>query len=94
MAKKDRVYKCLNPRGIQEPVDTKPLMPRLNTLEGKTIWIRTEEADPVVMPALARRLKTEYPNVNWREKGASTGAEDLTPEEMKSADALIQGVAW
>lgn len=94
MAEKDRVHKCLNPRGIQEPVDTKPLASRLDTLDGKTVWISTQEADPVIMPALSGRLKNDYPNVNWREKGASTGAEELTPEEMKSADALIQGVAW
>jgi predicted esterase len=94
MAEKDKVYKCLNPRGIEEPVDTKPLVPRLDTLEGKTIWISTQEADPVIMPALTERLKREYPNVNWREKETSTGAEELTPDEMKSADALIQGVAW
>jgi hypothetical protein len=94
MVEKDRVYRCLNPRGMQEPVDTKPLAPRIDTLDGKTVWISTQEADPVVMPALSARLKNEYPNVNWREKGASTGAAELTQEEVKSADALIQGVAW
>ncbi len=90
----DKAYKCLNPRGVEEPVDTKPLAPRLDTLEGKTIWIRTEEADPVIMPVLSRRLKAEYPNVEWREKGATAGSDELTAEEMKSADGLIQGVAW
>ncbi len=94
MAEKDRVCKCLNPRGIEQVVDTKPLAPRLDTLDGKTIWLSAQEADPVIMPALAERLKKDYPNVNWREKESSTGEMELSPEEMKGADALIQGVAW
>ncbi len=90
----DRTYKCLNPTGIQEPVDTVPLAQRLNKLDGKTIWISTAEADPVIMPALAARLKTDYPNVNWLEKQSHNEVVRLTPEEMKKADGLIQGVAW
>ena len=37
MAEKDKVYKYLNPVGIQEPVEMHPLAPRLDTLEGKNI---------------------------------------------------------
>jgi len=91
---RDRVYKCLNPTGIQEPVDTSGLAPRLDKLDGKTIWISTAEADPVIMPALAERLKTDFPNVNWKEKESHNEVVRLTPKEMKEADALIQGVAW
>ncbi len=35
----DRVYKCLNPVGMQVPVKTYPLAPRLDTIDGKEIWI-------------------------------------------------------
>jgi len=39
MVEKDRVYKCLNPVGMKQPVDTFPLAPRLDDLDGKTICI-------------------------------------------------------
>ena len=34
MEEKDKVYKYLNPVGIQEPVEQHPLAPRLDRLEG------------------------------------------------------------
>jgi hypothetical protein len=37
MAKKGEVYKFLSPVGKQKTVDTHPLSPRLDTLDGKTI---------------------------------------------------------
>ena len=37
MAERDKVYKYLNPIGIQEPVEQHPLAPRLDRLEGKNI---------------------------------------------------------
>ena len=39
MAKKDTVYKCLNPVGIGKPVQTFTLAPRLDTLDNKEIWL-------------------------------------------------------
>jgi len=36
---KDRVYTCLNPVGIQDPVDQFPLEPRLDIIDGKTIYL-------------------------------------------------------
>ena len=32
-------YKCLNPVGIQGPIEVKSLAPRLDTIEGKTIYV-------------------------------------------------------
>ncbi len=92
---RDRVYKCLNPVGIQEPVDIDPLAPRLDRLDGKTIVISAQEADPVIMPALVERLKTDFPNVTWRVKDShETASISMTAEEMDTTDAVIQGVAW
>lgn len=91
----DRVYKCLNPTGIQEAVDTEPLAARLDKLDGKTIVVSSQEADPVIMPALAERLKRDFPNVNWRIKDShETASISMTEEEMNTTDAVIQGVAW
>ena len=94
MAEKDKVYKCLNPVGMMQAVDTFPLAPRIDTFDGKTVYI-SAAGEPDIMIPVEERLKREYPNVNWKKKlSYSTGEDPLTDEEMKTADALIQGVAW
>ena len=93
MAAKE-VYKCLNPVGIQIPVDIFPLAPRLDSLDGKTIWFSICGEPDITIP-LEKRLKSDYPNVNWKTKKTyGTGPIPLSEEEMKTCDALIQGVAW
>ena len=94
MAEKDRVYKCLNPVGIQQPVDTFPLAPRLDSIDGKEIYI-SACGEPDITLALEKKLKSTYPNVNWKTKRTYiTDPVRLSFEEAKTADALIQGVAW
>jgi hypothetical protein len=91
---KDRVYKCLNPVGIVEPVEIIPLAPRLDTLDGKEIWISIT-GEPDITIALEKRLRSDYPNVKWKQKKTYTiSPVELTPEEMKTADGLIQAVCW
>jgi len=34
----DKVYEFLNPAGSTVPVDTSPLAPRLDSLDGKTLY--------------------------------------------------------
>ena len=90
----DRVYKCLNPVGTQVPVKTYPLAPRLGTLDGKEIWLSIT-GEPDITIALERQLKRDYPNVNWRVKKTYMPVQvPLSEEEMKTADAVIQGVCW
>jgi hypothetical protein len=94
MAEKDKVYKFLNPVGIHEAVDTFPLAPRLDTLDGKNIFISIT-GEPDITIALEKKLKMDYPDVNWQTK--KTYHMDpirLTEEEMKTADGLIQAVCW
>ncbi|MEK7353059.1 MAG: hypothetical protein AABZ77_00950 [Chloroflexota bacterium] len=94
MATKDKVYKCLSPVGNRNAVDTFPLAPRLNTIEGKTIYLSVC-GEPDITLALEKRLKVVYPKVNWKTKRTYiTDPVPLSEEEMKTADALIQGVAW
>ena len=94
MAKKDTVYKCLNPVGIQEGVDIFPLAPRLKTLDGKTVYISMSgEAETLI--AIQKRLKSEYPNVNWKEKiNRGPSPNELSDEEMKTCDGMIEGIAY
>jgi hypothetical protein len=98
----DKVYKCLNPVGIQDPVDLSPLAPRLDKLEGKKIVLSIGAGgeQDITIP-LPKKLQEAYPDVNWdiRRAGAhltKAGSIALEEEEIqtKSVDALIRGVVW
>ena len=92
--KKDKTYKCLNPIGIQESVETVPLAPRLKSLDGKTIYFSITGEPDITIP-LEKKLKMDYPDVNWTTKKTyGIDALRLTEEEMKTADGLIQAVCW
>ena len=96
----DKVYKCLNPVGIQDPVEQFPLSPRLDKIDGKTIFfsIGAGGEQDIIIP-LTRRLPVDYPQVNWKittaaEHRTIAGSSALSEGEMKTADALIRGVVW
>ena len=94
MAEKEKVYKCLNPVGNRLPVNTNPLAPRLDTLDGKEVYFSISGEPDITIP-MEKRLKSDYPNVNWKvKKTYATFPIALSDEEMKTADGLIQGVAW
>ena len=94
MAEKDRVYKCLNPVGMEMPVKTFPLAPRLDTLDGKEIYFSITGEPDITIP-LEKKLKSGYPNVNWKiKKTYTTVPVPLSDEEMKTADGLIQAICW
>ncbi len=93
-AAKDKVYKCLNPVGNQQPVEQFPLAPRLDKLDGKTIHLSIcGEAD--IWVPLEKRLKNDYPDVNWTvNKRFDITPQPLTEEERKTTDAVILGITW
>jgi len=94
MTGKEKVYKCLNPVGIQEPVDTFPLAPRLDTLDGKEIYFSITGEPDITIP-LEKKLKNYYQNVNWKiKKTYGTNPVQLSDEERKTANGLIQAVCW
>ena len=92
MATKDRIYQCLNPVGIQDPVDLYPLAPRLDQFDGKTIMFNMMvNVEQDFLTALEKMLRDKYPKVTWifRESGPP-----LPDEQCGAANALIQGVAF
>ena len=94
MTEQDRVYRFVNPVGIQMPVRTYPLAPRLESLDGKEIWFSITGEPDITIP-LEKRLKSDYPNVNWKTKKTYGPVQvPLSDEEMKTADAVIQAVCW
>ncbi len=87
-------YKCLNPVGIQEPVEQLPLAERLDKFDGKTIHLSICGEPDITIP-LEKRLKSDYPQVNWTvNKTYGIAPLELTDEEMKTTDAVILGVCW
>ena len=91
---KDKVYKFLNPKGNELPVQTYPLAPRLETLDGKTVHLSITGEPDITIP-LEKRLKGDYPSVNWTvKKTYMPSPVYLTEEEIKTTDAVILGVCW
>ena len=90
----DKVYKCLNPVSIQVPVDIFPLAERLSSLDGKEIYFSITGEPDITIP-FEKKLKSDYPNVNWKvKKTYDISPIPLSDEEMKTADGLIQAVCW
>ncbi|UCD09420.1 MAG: hypothetical protein JSU79_01910 [Dehalococcoidales bacterium] len=98
----EKTYKCLNPVGIHTPVDLSPLAPRLDKLDGKTIFVSIGAGgeQDITIP-LPKKLQEKYPQVNWIIQGAGphltkAGSISLTDEQVESGeiDALIRGVIW
>lgn len=88
-------YKCLNPMGIQEPVDQYPLAPRLDKLDGKTIYLCINAGgDQDITIPLLKKLPAEYPKVNWKIKRQFGFRAELNEEERKDCDGVIAGVIW
>ena len=94
MTEKDRIYKCLNPVGMQLPVKTFPLASRLDSLDGKEIILSITGEPDITIP-LEKKLKSDYPNVSWKlKKTYGIVPVQMSEEEMKTADGLIQAICW
>ena len=86
--------KCISPVGISHPVETFPLAPRLDKIDGKNICISICGEPDITIP-LEKRLRGDYPNVNWTmKKTYGIAPLQLSDEEMKTTDAVILGVCW
>jgi hypothetical protein len=86
--------RCINPVGIANSVNTHGLAPRLKTLDGKSVCLSICGEPDITIP-LEKRLKSDYPQVNWIvKKTYGLNPVRLSDEEKRTTDALIQGVAW
>jgi hypothetical protein len=76
-------------------VDVKPLAERLDTFDGKTMYVNQGEADPIIMPALWERVQKDFTKTDWTYISTS-GFGPTTPEAavLAAADAVIRGNAW
>ena len=89
-------YRVLNPVGVFIPVETQALSPRIDSFNGKTIYVIQGEADPVIMPALAGELPRQYPNSTfvYYEPQSSFGASAPDDTTIAEADGVIRGIGW
>lgn len=91
----EKTYKFLNPAGIPGPIEVQGLAPRLDTIEGKTIYVHVCEAGPQTGPYLYQYLVDNYPKTNWVHI-QNNGFGPTRPEQevLDNADALIGGQSW
>lgn len=86
----------LNPAGTPPPVRLVPMAPRLNTIDGKTVYIVGISFTEPVIPVLHKVLQERYPKTNWVLKMKAGSYFDDAPELWKEikekGDAAILGI--
>jgi hypothetical protein len=88
----------LNPMGTPPPIQLKPQAPRLDTLDGKTIYFVNTGymGTDRLMDVMSDWFKTNYPKTNVvirRSKGGMTGVDkELWTEIGQKGDAAIVGL--
>jgi hypothetical protein len=91
----DPIITVLNPLGTPPPLDLKPMAPRLNTIEGKTIYIVDDgyPGSDNLLLELEKGFKETYPNTKFHYVKKSTFMAQKDPalwDEMKEkADAMV-----
>ena len=92
MAEIDKVYKCLNPVGIQMPIKTFPLAPRLDTLDGKEIILSITGEPDITIP-LEKKLVSEYASdiVSICKGDRPAATDPLTPRERQVLQLIAEG---
>ncbi len=88
----------LNPRGIQPPIRLIPMAPRLDTLDGKTIYV-VDTKYPLTKPFVQEVynvLKEKYPKTNWvfRDKIGSYFDDDpkLWAEIKEKGNGMVMAI--
>lgn len=88
----DAILTVLNPLGTPPPIKLTALAPRLDTLEGKTIYVDNNgyPGTSILLPELIAVMKEKFPNTkfvyNDKPAGSMMQAQDSAAGE---ADALI-----
>ncbi len=89
----------LSPRGTPPPIILKSLAPRLDTLDGKTVYLVNDGyvGTDILLGEMQAWFKTNMPKVNTiykRKGGGGFTAEDpaLWEEIKEKADAVVMGM--
>jgi hypothetical protein len=85
----------LNPLGTPPPLELKPMAPRLNTMEGKTIYIVDDgyPGSDNLLLELEKGFKETYPKTNFHYVKKTTFMAQKDPalwaEMQQKADAMV-----
>jgi hypothetical protein len=88
-------FTVLNPMGTPPPIEVSPMAPRLDTIEGKTIYIVNDgyPGSEILCAELEKGFKETYPDTTfiYKDKRGGMGGEDqaLWAEMEEKADAMI-----
>ena len=86
----------LNPRGNPPPIRLVPMAPRLDTLNGKTIYVINIGFGDTLLPEVRNVLAEKFPKANWvyKRKAGSYFDDDpqLWAEIKEKGNAMIMGV--
>ncbi len=96
VVEKDKSYNALSPRGIALPVTIKALAPRPSSLDGLTVYICQGEADPIILPALAKVAPTKAPKTTWVYFNPVSSFGPASPEDevLAKAKGIVRGISW
>ena len=94
-AASDEKITVLNPMGTPPPTKLRPMAPRLDTFEGKTIYIINDgyPGSDILCAEMEKGFKETYPNTTfiYKDKRGGMGGGDnaLWTEMEEKADAMI-----
>lgn len=95
----DQKITVLSPMGIPPAIELKPMAPRLDTLDGKTVYLVNDGylSTDILLGEMQAWFKANMPNVNTVYKvkgGGGFTAEDpaLWAEIKEKADAVVMGM--
>ena len=87
----------LNPRGTPPPIRLVPMAQRMDTLDGKTIYVINAGFGNTFLPEVRNVLAEKYPNTTWifKNKGGRDYFDDdpkLWAEIKEKGHGMIMGV--
>ena len=88
---REPVLTVLNPLGTPPPIKLKAMAPRLDTLEGKTIYVDNNgyPGTSVLLPELIAVMKEKFPNTRFIYNDKPAGAMTAGDPAAGEADAII-----
>jgi hypothetical protein len=87
----------VNPRGTPPPIRLVPMAPRLDTLDGKTIYVINIGFGDTFLPEVQKVMAEKYPKTKWifKRKGGRDYFDDdpkLWAEIKEKGNGMIMGV--
>jgi hypothetical protein len=97
LAAEEAKVTVLNPRGTPPPIRLVPMAPRLDTLDGKTIYVINIGFGDTFLPEVQKVMAEMYPKTTWifrRKAGRDYFDDDpkLWAEIKEKGNGMIMGV--